>query len=185
MLLLGRAEMLIAEAPDPLPGAAGRPQVNAETDEDSGQHHRGPRQPPFGTPAKLGSLLLHFHSLIRHGSQMSASLMAHAMTFRRACAAAALGHIGPLPVNVGPRSSSRPIVSVVSTPRLSGESCGQPSGEIPVFNPSESRWVGKKISGVSRREAIGRKVESSKGPEPVARASNGPLAPDEQNTKLS
>src|SRR5438309_2986139 len=100
MLFLSRAKMLIPEASDPLPGPAGRPQIYAGADEDGGQHHRGPRQLTFGPAAELGPLLLGLHSLIRHGLQISASLMAHSTTFRQACAAPALGHIAPLQVNV-------------------------------------------------------------------------------------
>src|SRR6267142_2213787 len=111
------------------------------------------------------------------GSQMSALLMAHTMTFRRACAAAALGHTGPLPVNAG-TPLGFPARSHRSGQRHapSREGRGQPSGGIPVFNASEFRGVGKKFSGVSRREAIGRKVESSTRPDLVVRSSNGPLA---------
>src|SRR5882762_9705532 len=120
------------------------------------------------------------------GSQMSALLMAHTMTFRRACAAAALGHTGPLPVNEGtPLEFPTLIVSIRSTPRPFSRRPGHPSGGIPVFNASEFRGVGKKFSGVSRREAIGRGVESSTLPDLGVRSSNGPLALDEQNTKMS
>src|SRR5439155_26850885 len=100
MLFLSRTKMLIPESADPLPGPAGRPQVYAGADEDGGQHHRGPRQLTFGPAAELGPLLLGLHSVIRHGLQISASLMAHSTTFRRACAAPALGHIALVQVNV-------------------------------------------------------------------------------------
>src|SRR5713226_7961183 len=66
MLLVGRGEMLVAEAPYPLPWPVRRPRVDAEANEDRGHRYRRPRQPPLGTPAKPGPLVARLHPSIRH-----------------------------------------------------------------------------------------------------------------------
>ena len=94
---------------------------------------------------------------------MSASLMARSTTFRRACAAAALGHSGPLRVNLAASSASK------TARRLPVRDASSP-GEIPALSYGGQRTVGKNLSAVSRRVAIAKWASRANGRERVVGA---------------
>jgi hypothetical protein len=91
--------------------------------------------------------------------------MTHSHTFRRVCAAEALGHIEPLSVN---ESSARRRQDLRNSIRLSvrsSERDADSSGEIPVLIRIKRRTVGKKCSNVSRRESVARTMETANAQE--------------------
>jgi hypothetical protein len=111
--------------------------------------------------------------------------MAHSTTFRRACAAAALGHIAPLQVNVATVGWSRLRIARIDRRAFSGDDYVQVSGGIPVFTRMEFGGVGKKFSRLSRRRAIEGTAKSSKGPEFGGARFDGPSRSKNKNVKVS
>src|SRR5213594_978780 len=74
----------------------------------------------------------------------------------------------------GDHTARLAFVSVRAGATLPGDNWGWASGEIPVFDSTESGRVGKKFSGVSRRRAIEETVESLTGPELGGARFDGP-----------